>query len=92
MGVVADKSGIQFRLFRSRGPAVGPRTQVTDHYIRNICKNLLNYCNLSISDPVIKFYFKNNEIIGFATQSGKYVKSSKTISQLELFKWFNTHW
>ena len=83
MGVVADKSGIQFRLLnRSRGPAVrGPRTQSDRSlYKKYMQKNLLNYCNLSIfSDPVIKFYFKNNEIIGFATQSGKYVKSSKTI-------------
>ena len=49
MGVVADKSGIQFRLLnRSRGPAVqGPRTQ-SDRalYKEHMQKILLNYHNL----------------------------------------------
>ncbi len=83
MGEVADKSGIQFRLLnRSRGPAVrGPRTQSDRSlYKKFMQKKLLNYCNLSIfSDPVIKFNFKNNDIIGFSTQSGKEIKSSKLI-------------
>ena len=83
MGVVADKSGIQFRLLnKSRGPAVrGPRTQ-TDRslYKKYMQKNLVNYCNLSIfSDAVIKFNFAKNSIIGFTTQSGKEVKASKII-------------
>ena len=40
MGIVADKSGIQFRLLnRSRGPAVqGPRTNQTELFIKSICK------------------------------------------------------
>ena len=39
MGVVADKSGIQFRLNRSRGPALqGPRTQSDRAFIKSICK------------------------------------------------------
>ena len=43
-------------------------------------EKLVNYCNLCIySDPVIKFNFQNNEIIGFVTQSGKQIKSSKII-------------
>ncbi len=83
MGEVADMSGIQFRLLnRSRGPAVrGPRTQ-TDRslYKKFMQEKLVNYCNLSIySDPVIKFNFKNNDIIGFSTQSGKEIKASKII-------------
>ncbi len=83
MGEVADKSGIQFRLLnRSRGPAVrGPRTQ-SDRllYKKYMQEKLVNYCNLSIfSDPVIKFNFTNNDIIGFITQSGKEIKSSKII-------------
>ena len=83
MGEVADKSGIQFRLLnRSRGPAVrGPRTQ-SDRFLykKYMQKKLVNYCNLTIfSDPVIKFIFKKNDIIGFITQSGKEIKSSKTI-------------
>ena len=83
MGVVADKSGIQFRLLnRSRGPAVrGPRTQSDRSlYKKFMQEKLVNYCNLSIfSDPVIKFIFKKNNIIGFITQSGKEIKSSKII-------------
>jgi len=83
MGDVADKSGIQFRLLnRSRGPAVrGPRTQSDRSlYKKYMQEKLVNYCNLSIfSDPVIKFNFKNNDINGFITQSGKEIKSSKII-------------
>ena len=83
MGEVADKSGIQFRLLnRSRGPAVrGPRTQSDRSlYKKFMQEKLVNYCNLSIfSDPVIKFIFKNNNISGFITQSGKEIKSSKII-------------
>ncbi len=83
MGLVADKSGIQFRLLnRSRGPAVrGPRTQSDRSlYKKFMQKILVNYCNLTIfSDPVIKFNFNNNDIIGFITESGKEIKSSKVI-------------
>tara|TARA_B100000131_G_scaffold160388_1_gene155269 strand:- start:150 stop:2021 length:1872 start_codon:yes stop_codon:yes gene_type:complete len=83
MGDVADKSGIQFRLLnRSRGPAVrGPRTQSDRSlYKKYMQEKLVNYCNLSIfSDPVISFIFRNNEINGFITQSGKEIISSKII-------------
>ena len=83
MGEVADKSGIQFRLLnRSRGPAVrGPRTQSDRSLYKKYMKEkLIDYCNLKIfSDPVIKFIFKNNSIIGFNTKSGKEVQSSKII-------------
>ena len=83
MGEVADKSGIQFRLLnRSRGPAVrGPRTQSDRSlYKKYMQEKLVNYCNLSIfSDPVIEFIFAKNNIIGFITQEGKKVLSSKVI-------------
>jgi len=83
MGEVADKSGIQFRLLnRSRGPAVrGPRTQSDRSlYKKYMQKKLVKYCNLSIfSDPVIEFIFEKNNIIGFITQGGKKVISSKVI-------------
>ena len=83
MGEVADKSGIQFRLLnRSRGPAVrGPRTQSDRSlYRKYMQEKLVNYCNLSIfSDPVIEFIFDKNDIIGFITQEGKKVLSSKVI-------------
>ena len=83
MGVVADKSGIQFRLLnRSRGPAVqGPRTQ-SDRalYKEHMQKILLNYKNLEvIADPVIKFLFEGNKIIGFICQSGKEIRTKELI-------------
>ncbi len=83
MGEVADKSGIQFRLLnRSRGPAVrGPRTQSDRSlYKKYMQEKLANYCNLRIySDPVIKFIFHKSNIIGFITQEGKKIVSSKII-------------
>jgi len=83
MGVVADKSAIQFRLLnRSRGPAVrGPRTQ-SDRalYKKYMQKILLSYCNLKVfSDPLIEFIFDKNQVIGFNTKSGKKVSCKKMI-------------
>ena len=83
MGVVADKSGIQFRLLnRSRGPAVqGPRTQ-SDRalYKEHMQKILLNYKNLEvIADPVIKFLFEGDKIIGFVCQSGNEIRTKELI-------------
>ena len=83
MGVVADKSGIQFRLLnRSRGPAVqGPRTQ-SDRalYKEHMQKILLNYQNLEvIADPVVKFLFESNKVIGFICQSGNEVRTKELI-------------
>ncbi len=83
MGVVADKSGIQYRMLnRSRGPAVrGPRTQ-SDRalYKKFMQKTLLSYCNLKVfSDPVIEFIFSQNRVIGFYTQSGKKIICKKMI-------------
>jgi tRNA uridine 5-carboxymethylaminomethyl modification enzyme len=83
MGVVADKSGIQFRLLnRSRGPAVqGPRTQ-SDRalYKEHMQKILLNYENLEvIADPVVKFLFDKNKIIGFICQSGKEFRTKELV-------------
>ena len=83
MGVVADKSGIQFRLLnRSRGPAVrGPRTQ-SDRFLykKYMQELLLSYCNLKVfSDPVIKFIFDKNILVGFLTSSGKKISCKKMI-------------
>ena len=85
MGVVADKSGIQFRLLnRSRGPAVqGPRTQ-SDRalYKEHMQKILLNYKNLSVvADPVTKFLFDDikKQVIGFLCQSGKEIRCKELI-------------
>ncbi|MDC0247969.1 tRNA uridine-5-carboxymethylaminomethyl(34) synthesis enzyme MnmG [Pelagibacteraceae bacterium] len=83
MGIVTDKSAIQFRLLnRSRGPAVrGPRTQSDRSlYRKYMQKLLLSYCNLKVfSDPVIEFIFHKNQIIGFHTKSGKKINCKKMI-------------
>ena len=83
MGVVADQSGIQFRLLnRSRGPAVrGPRTQSDRSLYRKFMQEkLVNYCNLSIfSDQVTNFIFKDNEIKGFLTLKDNKVTCNKLI-------------
>ena len=83
MGDVTDKSGIQFRLLnRSRGPAVrGPRTQ-SDRalYKEHMQKTLLNYQNLTVvADPVIKFLFDKDTVIGFFCESGKQILCKKLI-------------
>ncbi len=83
MGVVADRSGIQFRLLnRSRGPAVqGPRTQ-SDRalYKEHMQKILLNYKNLEVvADPVVKFLFEGDKVIGFVCQSGIEVRTKELI-------------
>ncbi len=83
MGVVADKSAIQFRLLnRSRGPAVrGPRTQ-SDRFLykKYMQEILLSYCNLKVfSDPVVEFIFEKNQIIGFHAKSGKKINCKKMI-------------
>ena len=83
MGVIADKSGIQFRLLnRSRGPAVrGPRTQSDRFLYKKYMQNLLlSYCNLKVfSDPVIEFIFDNNQVVGFHSKSGKKINCKKMI-------------
>ena len=83
MGDVTDKSGIQFRLLnRSRGPAVrGPRTQ-SDRalYKEHMQKTLLNYPNLTvIADPVIKFLFERDRVVGFICESGMQVLCKQLI-------------
>ena len=83
MGIVADKSVIQFRLLnRSRGPAVrGPRTQ-SDRalYKKHMQKILLNYNNLTVcADPVIEFLFKDNQVIGFRCFSGMEIRCKELV-------------
>jgi tRNA uridine 5-carboxymethylaminomethyl modification enzyme len=83
MGIVADQSGIQFRLLNSsRGHAVrGPRTQSDrELYKKYMQEMLLSYCNLSLLyDPVIKFEFSKNKIISIETQSGNLFSAKKFI-------------
>jgi tRNA uridine 5-carboxymethylaminomethyl modification enzyme len=83
MGIVADQSGIQFRLLNSsRGHAVrGPRTQSDrELYKKYMQEMLLSYCNLSLLyDPVTKFEFNKNKIISIETQSGNSFSAKKFI-------------
>jgi tRNA uridine 5-carboxymethylaminomethyl modification enzyme len=83
MGIVADQSGIQFRLLNSsRGHAVrGPRTQSDrELYKKYMQKMLLSYCNLSLFyDPVTMFEFCKNKIISIKTQSGNSFSAKKFI-------------
>jgi tRNA uridine 5-carboxymethylaminomethyl modification enzyme len=83
MGIVADQSGIQFRLLNSsRGHAVrGPRTQSDrELYKKYMQEMLLSYCNLSLLyDPVTKFEFSKNKIISIKTQSGNSFSAKKFI-------------
>ena len=83
MGDVTDKSGIQFRLLnRSRGPAVrGPRTQ-SDRalYREHMQKILLKYQNLTVvADPVSKFIFNGDTIVGFICESGNKITCKQLI-------------
>jgi tRNA uridine 5-carboxymethylaminomethyl modification enzyme len=81
MGIVADQSGIQFRLLNSsRGHAVrGPRTQSDrELYKKYMQKTLLTYCNLSLFyDPIAMFEFSKNKIISIKTQSGNSFSAKK---------------
>jgi tRNA uridine 5-carboxymethylaminomethyl modification enzyme len=83
MGIVADQSGIQFRLLNSsRGYAVrGPRTQSDrELYKKYMQEMLLSYCNLSLLyDPVTKFEFNKNKIISIETHSGNSFSAKKFI-------------
>ena len=96
MGVVADKSGIQFRLLnRSRGPAVqGPRTQ-SDRalYKEHMQKILLNYKNLEvIADPVVKFLFEGDKSYRLCLSKWQRSKDKGTyINYRHFSKWINTY-
>ena len=85
MGIVADMSGIQFRLLnRSRGPAVrGPRTQSDRALYKKHMQNfLLNYENLTVvADPVVRFLFDNDNdrVIGFICESDKQIYCKQLI-------------
>ena len=85
MGIVADMSGIQFRLLnRSRGPAVrGPRTQSDRSLYKKHMQNfLLNYENLTVvADPVVRFLFDNDNdrVIGFICESDKKIYCKQLI-------------
>ena len=43
-------------------------------------QNLLNYKNLKVvADPVVKFLFDKNKVIGFICQSGKEIRTKELI-------------
>lgn len=75
MGLVADASGIQFRLLnRRKGPAVqGPRAQSDRYLYKDRMQNLLrNQDNLSIvADPVEDLILSAGRVRGVQTHSGR---------------------
>ncbi len=83
MGLVADASGIQFRLLnRSKGPAVrGPRTQSDRWLYRQAMQRLLlDYDNLDIkAHSVEDLIVENGRVSGVRTASGDEFESSKVI-------------
>ena len=72
MGVVADASGIQFRLLnKSKGPAVqGPRTQIDRQEYKKIIQKRLNKIGLltiieaEVIDLVVKDYSVSGVVLG----------------------------
>ncbi len=87
MGVVADKSGIQFRLLnRRKGPAVqGPRCQSDRKLYREAMQEILfDYPNLTIEagaveDLVLDKSGKRPVIIGVKTEVGKEITAGAVI-------------
>ncbi|MBL4616318.1 MAG: tRNA uridine-5-carboxymethylaminomethyl(34) synthesis enzyme MnmG [Robiginitomaculum sp.] len=75
MGVVADLSGIQFRLLnRKKGPAVhGPRTQSDRKLYQVAMQGLIEEQeNLTISLAMVSdLVIKNQEVVGVIDESGK---------------------
>ena len=83
MGIVADKTGIQFRLLNaSRGPAVqAPRCQSDKVKYRNEIKRILQaQSNLALhQSEVVRVLVENNEIQGIQTADGRQVRARTVI-------------
>jgi tRNA uridine 5-carboxymethylaminomethyl modification enzyme len=83
MGILSDKSGIQFRILNeSKGAAVhSPRTQIDRTLYKKYAKELIeNYKNIDIiEDEVIELIFENNIIKGVLTDKGCKINSNKVI-------------
>lgn len=83
MGIVSDKSAIQFRMLnRSKGPAMwSPRVQSDRvQYIQEWIKIVSNTHNLYLwQDSVTELLIKNQRVIGVKTQLGVEIKANTTI-------------
>ncbi len=87
MGVVADRSGIQFRLLnRRKGPAVqGPRCQSDRKLYRNAMQEILNdYPNLTIEagaveDMIINRTGEKPKVTGIVTADGEEITAGAVI-------------
>lgn len=83
MGLLADETGIQFRLLnKSRGGAVqAPRAQSDKILYRNTMKKWLeNTKNLSLFQGIAnKILIKKNRVYGVSTQEGNTIKSGCVI-------------
>ncbi|MDG1141582.1 MAG: tRNA uridine-5-carboxymethylaminomethyl(34) synthesis enzyme MnmG, partial [Hellea sp.] len=83
MGMVADASGIQFRLLnRSKGPAVrGPRTQ-SDRYLykSNMQNILLNYENLFVKEVCVDdLLVQGGKVTGVVDENNESFLSERVI-------------
>lgn len=83
MGMVADASGIQFRLLnRSKGPAVrGPRTQ-SDRYLykSNMQNILLNYENLFVKEVCVDdLLVRGGKVTGVVDENNESFLSERVI-------------
>ena len=83
MGLVADASGIQFRLLnRSKGPAVrGPRTQ-SDRWLYKTAmqRRLAEYEDLTIlAHAVEDLIIKHGRVVGVVTADGQHFKSERVV-------------
>ncbi len=83
MGLVADASGIQFRLLnRSKGPAVrGPRTQSDRYLYKTVMqKQLHEQMNLTIEAAAIEnLMIKNGRVAGVVCADGRKIGATKVV-------------
>ena len=83
MGVVADISGIQFRLLnKSKGPAVqGPRTQSDRNLYKTAVQDILfSNDNISvIEDEVVDIFIENGVVKGVELANGTKIRSISVV-------------
>ncbi len=83
MAMVADASGIQFRLLnRSKGPAVrGPRTQSDRHLYKQAMQSILfDYENLTVIAAAVEdLIIDGDRVAGVVTATGEHYQSPKVI-------------
>ena len=83
MGLVADVSGIQFRLLnRSKGPAVrGPRTQSDRNlYKKAMQQSIANHCNLTVEAAAVRdLIVEDGKLVGVVAEDGRQWFASRVV-------------